>query len=342
LIRKKIAIFLVISIVAFGLIWLLAGRKNQAPEVLASKKSRTAIPPGIAVKSPTPVKPGPAKPVAKQLPGGPYEPNDLRWKERRYLRAKDGSYEWKTPISFYGQVLDQDNHPVEGVHISMSWTDMSLKGTSETTRLSDSLGRFEVTGIRGKRFGIRSIAKSGYLEARGSNRYSFEYPGFWEPTYHEPDVNNPVIFRLRKIGAPAPLIASEGKVSTNLGIPAQILLSQNEQIATKITVTVFVSNAKDRKWRAQVSVEDGGIISTLDEFPFNAPISGYQKTLELNQDNPLPSVWHDVIDVGGRFYIKTSEGYGLLELNQIKGKKTLHYRVLINPTGQTNLEPAQS
>ena len=102
---------------------------------------------------------------------------------------------------------------------------------------------------------------------------------------------------------------------------------------------MFESDGKTRKWRARISVDDGGIVPALEEFPFEAPKEGYQFSIDLNQESPHPPGWQDLHE-GGWFYIKTAQGYGLLKLRQIAGKKTIHYEILLNREGGTNLEPA--
>ena len=75
----------------------------------------------------------------------------------------------------------------------------------------------------------------------------------------------------------------------------------------------------------------------LAEFPVEAPKDGYEESITIDQDSLQPPGWQD-IDEGGWFYIKTTQGYGLLELRQMRGKRTLHYKISMNPTGSTNLE----
>ena len=87
-------------------------------------------------------------------------------------------------------------------------------------------------------------------------------------------------------------------------------------------------------------MRDGGIQPALEEFPFEAPSTGYEASIDLDETSPHPPVWQS-IDEGGWFYIKTSQGYGLLQLTQMRGKKTLHYHVRLNSKGGTNLEPEQ-
>lgn len=276
-----------------------------------------------------------------QMPGGPYQTNDPRWKERRERLKTDRSYEWKTPISFYAKVIDQDNHPVPGVEVQLDWNDTSLKGTSFGTRVTDGSGHFSITGIRGKILGVRSLSKPGYVEAKASNRYSFEYAGFWEPDYHEPDPNNPVIFHLRKRGQAEPLLTIAGKVVVEFGAAVPIPMPKGAPDGgnDRIRIAVIESDGKANLWRAHMAVEGGGLVPALDEFPFLAPESGYESELDLDQNSPQPRGWQ-AIDEGGRFYFKSSFGYGLLELRQMKGKKTLHYMIRLNPSGSRNLEPS--
>ncbi len=276
----------------------------------------------------------------RQQPGGPYQSADPRWTERLRLFKEDPRYEWKTRISFYGKVTDQEALPIPGVEVEIGWTDLSPSGSSTRALTTDGDGRFALIGEQGKALIVHSLKKAGYIEANATNRHSFEYAAFWEPTYHEPDSNNPVLFHMRKKGEPAPLVVSEGKFVLTFGTPSPIPMPQADGVASPLKFTVFENDAKTRKWRAQLSVEGGGIIPALEEFPFEAPKEGYQSSLELNQDTPHPPGWQD-LDEGGWFYIKTPQGYGLLKLRQIRGKKTLRYQVLLNSKGGTNLEPAQ-
>ena len=318
--------------------------KPQAtPVAMTSAAHMSSTPPGKAHQMPdSPISATQlASSASVVMPRGSYQGmNDPRWPIYWKKREQDQTFEWKTPISFYGKVVDQNQQPIPGVEVSMNWTDMSPKGTSDATRTTDADGMFSITDIQGKNFGVRYLKKDGYEEAKASNRYSFEYAGFWEPTYHEPDPNNPVIFHMRKEGEPAPLVSSKNKSVLTFGAPFPVPMPQTTGAASPIKVTVFESDGKARKWKAQVTVEGGGIVPALEEFPFEAPTDGYQNSIILDQDSPQPPGWQN-IDEGGWFYIKTAQGYGLLELRQMKGKKTLHYRVLLNPTGSTNLEPAR-
>jgi protocatechuate 3,4-dioxygenase beta subunit len=97
----------------------------------------------------------------RQQPDGPYQSTDPRWKERLRLLKEDPRFEWKTPIAFYGKVIDQNAQPIPGFEVEVGWTDMSPKGTSAAIVTTDAEGNFSITGIRGKNLGVRSLKKDG-------------------------------------------------------------------------------------------------------------------------------------------------------------------------------------
>ena len=113
------------------------------------------------------------------MPKGSYqgmkEPGwPIYWKKREH----DRDFEWKSPIEFYGKVVDQNEQPIPGVEVSMNWTDMSPKGTSDAMETTDADGKFSMTGIQGKNFGVRSLRKDGYVEARSSNPHNLNMLDF--------------------------------------------------------------------------------------------------------------------------------------------------------------------
>jgi hypothetical protein len=313
---RNIIIALAAFLVVAASIWTAAQRKSPARPLFH------------AISKPSPLAtPAPTTSATKflasmrQQPGGPYQPTDPRWEERRRLRREDPQYEWKTPIEFYGKVLDQNEQPVPGVEVSMNWTDMSPNGTSAATVTTDAEGRFSITGIQGKNFGVRSLKKDGYLEAVKSNPRSFEYAGFWKPTYHEPDPNKPVIFHLRKKGDPAPLLFSEGKFVVTFGTQSQIPMPKVARagVVSPVKVTVFENDVKTRRWKARIWMEEGGIQPALEEFPFTAPLEGYHASIDLDQKSPRPPGWQD-LDEGGCFISKRPRDMGCSSLARCEEK----------------------
>src|SRR5437868_1970065 len=45
----------------------------------------------------------------------------------------DSKWEWKIPIQFYGIAVDENEHPVAGADVYFQWTNLSAKGTSDTS-----------------------------------------------------------------------------------------------------------------------------------------------------------------------------------------------------------------
>ena len=212
-------------------------------------------------------------------------------------------------------------------------------GNFSDTRVSDESGLFSLTGRTGKFLSVQ-VTKDGYYTSQTENRTGFEYAAFFDPTYYQPDPNNPVIFHLRKKGRPAPLASRDGSFVMTFVAPWAIPMPPEAGTASPINVTVFENDLKTRTWKARISVDGGGVQPVSQEFPFEAPEDGYQASIDLDETSPHPPGWQE-LGQGGWFYVETSEGYGLLKLEQMKGKKTLHYAVLVNTQGGRNLEPAQ-
>ncbi len=243
----------------------------------------------------------------------------------------DRKLEWKMPINFWGLVLDERNQPIAGAGIHFIWNDTSKDGTSEVDAQSDDGGLFSLVNRRGKMLSV-SVGKDGYYGTL-SARQHFEYA---QPEIRfNPDPNNPVIFHLRKKSEGAVLLSKNTELTVGLGRVAS--LSLDEQTVLKIEL---LTNApmSAKQWAAHISIVNGGIQPALEEFPFEAPLDGYETDLELNLDSPKPPAWMSLYQ-GGQFYVKTAAGYGRLELKTISGKTFMEVSALLNPTGSRNLEP---
>src|SRR6266481_8469900 len=69
--------------------------------------------------------------------------------------------EWRTPIEFYGKVVDEGEAPVPNAQIDFSCNDVSATGTSNYRRTSDGNGLFSISRIRGKLLVVK-VVKDGY------------------------------------------------------------------------------------------------------------------------------------------------------------------------------------
>src|ERR1041385_6065440 len=111
----------------------------------------------------------------------------------------DPALEWKTPIAFYGKVVDQFDAPVTNAVVKFIWTTAGTRGarTEERTAMSAEEGRFAISGINGKRLGVAG-SKAGFLPSTNSG-LSFEYSDSTSQFFHSPNPGQPVVFRLQKL-----------------------------------------------------------------------------------------------------------------------------------------------
>lgn len=246
------------------------------------------------------------------------------------LGRVDRKLEWKMPIDFWGVILDESNQPITDAGIHFIWNDISKDGTSEADTKSDDKGHFSLTNRRGKMLSV-SVRKDdcyGTLSAR----QHFEYA---QPEIRfVPDQNNPVIFHLRKKGEGAVLLSKNTELTVGVGKVATLSLDEQTVLQVELLTNAPMSA---KQWAAHIRIVNGGIQPALEEFPFEAPLDGYEPDLELNLDSPKPPTWMSLYQ-GGQFYVKTAAGYGRLELKIIPGKTFMEVRFLLNPTKSRNLE----
>lgn len=249
----------------------------------------------------------------------------------------DKNFEWKIPIEFYGKVIDDRNLPIEGANINFQWTVLSREGTSEYKTSSDSQGLFTLAEVNGKNLGVQ-VRKEGYRHYYVGTQFSFEYAAFFEKTFHVPDPNNPVIFRLRKNKEAEPLVKREVRLPVAIGTPATFALNPSDPNAAKVVIDLQTNaQLREKQWSARISVPAGGLQATLEEFPYEAPESGYEPSVTSEYDTPKP-VGVDGGYQGGVFYIKTPKGYGRVEIKMMPGNSYARITSFWNPSGSRNLE----
>jgi len=302
-------------------------------------------PPTPAAQS-TPIEEKPKADVpqeaGKQLPGGPWVASDPRWKRVEYLEKTDKNWEWKTPIEFYGKVIDERDQPVSDAKIHFVWNDTSAAGSSEADTISDGAGLFSLTGVRGKILGVK-LEKSGYYTSQKQNRFDFEYAAFWDANYYQPDSKNPVIFRLLKKGQAEPLIVKEIRMPLprNGTIGGVNLLNGSISSSGQFRVQAWSMqiNRQDRfDWRVVMTVPEGGLQEFTEEFAFTAPLEGYQPITEINMPLSLGDNWKR--SVGKNYYIAFGQPrkYGKLHI-EVKGDgENVFINYWLNPSGSQNLE----
>ena len=248
------------------------------------------------------------------------------------------------PIEFYGRVIDEKAEPIEGADVQFSRTYTA----PPVSKKSDSNGQFFLTGTTGRYLSVE-VSKPGYYATR-SNKMSFDYSPELAFSYHRPDPNNPVVFELRKKGQGAELITSQYGMSPELKVqvprddtPVMVDLldrkvGQNGHLQIRQSKPDFSKNEEVKEWSFRMTIPDGGFVEHNDEFPFEAPESGYQSTVsflfktgETNWTTILKKQYYIAFGQPRRF------GWLSLDTEIITGGARLQYS--INPAGSRNLEP---
>lgn len=254
--------------------------------------------------------------------------------------------DWKQPINFFGKVIDQDNHPVPEASIEFAWNDLSDEGRSIVRTQSDYNGCFSLENRRGKRLMV-VVLKKGYYTSR-QTPVAFEYATADE--LFIPDSHNPVVFHLRKKGDGVDLLTSAYGVKPDLqvsiprtGALVKVdLLNRNSGSGGQMIISQskpeYAAWKQANSWSFRMEIPDGGFVEQNDEFPFEAPESGYQPAVSFEFDKASPD-W--ATQIKAKYYVKlgTPPRYGRLQVQTgiSYGGATLTYA--INPDGSRNLEP---
>lgn len=297
----------------------------------------------------------PAAPSSQTTPaasGGPSQDasiykNDPRWVWWNEQNARDPSFEWKMPISFFGRVIDENGNPVSSAKIQFTWTDISPKGTSSAQSLSDEQGLFALTGKTGKFLEVR-VSKEGYY-TYSENRFAFEYAAFFDNNYHQADAKAPIVFRLRKKGeVPEELTARRTLMGIKpTGEPHYIDLQTTRKtaagqgdLAISITRTA-PADVKQYDWSASIQGVNGAeLLESTDEFMFEAPEAGYQPAYSYKFAESDPA-WKN--QMSRKYFVRARDGklYGRLEISFIpkyRDTGAADIKFFVNPTGSKNLE----
>lgn len=280
--------------------------------------------------------------------------SDPRWVERRRLRLEDPSYQWRTPIEFYGKVVDQNNLPIDRAEVEIEWVGTSAiyggDGVGHKNLASDANGLFIIKGIEGKRLGVL-VRKEGYHSRRSWNNGSFEYAGFWEPEFIEPDPTKPIVFHMVKKREAEPTYHLDSRVIVKASaLKAHLnLLSKPVQKAApsdlfvRITRPPDASHQKPFDWKIEIEGRNGSeLAESEEEFMTLAPAEGYNARIVREYKALRSSAWPRT-----RFYVrnKSRNLYAAVEIEAAafypfdsEPGAALFVTATINPNNSPNLE----
>jgi hypothetical protein len=262
------------------------------------------------------------------------------------------------PIVFYGKIVDQNDQPVEGVHVEAvvyGWNVIGLMqhvARAKTNILySDSQGKFVVSGMNGESLSFH-FEKEGHELALGSlGGYGYG-PGV--SIHHEPDPTKPVVYHMWKRQGAVELkgvsfkgmIPSDGQsvwISENSDYWSRAKISDAivKLTASRERPIVTFADKSPYKWGFEIDMLGGGIQKTTDLFLYQAPGIGYNSILSISHEAG-DSNW--IREQTLIFYFKTNKGkYGRGEvfISNWENQSEIYCRISIalNPDGNRNLEP---
>ena len=251
--------------------------------------------------------------------------------------------DWSAPISFYGQVVDQDTNALAEATVQFTWDESPMdSGQKSATAVSNTNGLFSLHGAHGRILSV-AVSKSDYYMPHPNSR-SFHYS--MRPDVFSPDPLKPVVFRLHKKGEAEPLI----RVSQNFrvpkdGSPVTVDLRSGTLVASSADYLVVEcwNEAKEKRtpkkynWSCRMSIPGGSVMIYNDEFSFLAPQDGYLPYAEIKMTtNRLDWKRESSFML---FYRVPSGNYGRMHFQIIAGGD--HFAIVdsyLNPSGSRNLE----
>jgi hypothetical protein len=305
----KTAFFVLLIVLAVAVGWWLSSPKTPLVSVASTPKP---VPTAPGATTPLPIQSDTPPEIVQPFARTPFLGlKDPRWVERRRLRVEDPAYQWRTPIEFFGKVIDEKEQPVAGAEVEYSWNGTVEKygndGVVHKTMTSDTNGQFHIHGIEGKCMTVY-VRKPGYY-SKAYPQGKYEYAGFWEPTFIEPDRGKPVVFHLvkRPVAEPTYRIGSRIFLEPPALESHLDLLSPTAQstapadLHVRITRPPGASYEKPFDWSVTIEGRNGAeIVETTDEFMLQAPADGYQPKLIRDYKNPTGNARQKV-----RFYVRS-------------------------------------
>jgi hypothetical protein len=259
--------------------------------------------------------------------------------------------EWQAPIEFYGKVVDENTNPVEAANVQFQWSESPTQDVAKTfITKSDVNGLFSFQGARGRSLDVY-VSKEGYYN---SKRDKTGYMYALADDIFSPSISNPVIFHLRKKGKGESLIHiggiglhtmrdylldANGKPTDVSLFTGQLTPTGRGDLQVEFQAGPPLDNLSSRITRqCQVSVPEGGLIQTSDEFPFLAPEDGYQTS---DAWSITATNWTETVNQ--QYYVKLRNGdFGRVNIRVIGASRPfLRLDSYVNPSGSQDLEPTQ-
>jgi len=256
----------------------------------------------------------------------------------------------RSPIEFYGQVIDQNGTPIENASVLIEANNVAWGRGEKHELKSDAKGHFSIKGIHGLSAFIKVSKKDYYpmpvKTGQIGSQASFAYGSDLGDGIHRPNSSKPVVFKLYKIGQIEPLIHRKRR-SWNIskdGVILRLPLEPRNEKPHYIEVQCWSDDAekndvRHHNWRFKVSVPDGGLLRRYDPLDFEAPLATYTNSEEFNMPSSMPTTdWRD--EISADYFVRFNDGiFGRFQIEMsASGSHQVRLEAHLNPkVGSRNL-----
>lgn len=339
---KRISFYIFIGLAVSLSVAIVCWHRSQNGTVKTEPTNEIAKAPAPTIPSNSPIQ----LPANESIYGITPEMTETqkiqKWVEWAYREAAKNVPEQK-PFAFYGKIVDENQEPVVGASIHFGLrTTTALDGTSNVNTISAEDGEFSLAKGTGSHLHV-DVWKANYYTVGSSNQVEFDTTG-------GSTKDSPVLFYLKKKGEGVDLITSQYGVRSSFdakmprdGTPVRVDLlnrriSGDGQIQLSQVKPPYASWKKATAWSFQIEIPDGGFVDQNEEFPFEAPASGYKSKITFDFKASQPD-WKTSLKKSYYIVFGNPPRFGRIdfETDIMGGGATITY--VINPDGSRNLEP---
>jgi hypothetical protein len=240
--------------------------------------------------------------------------------------------------------VDENGKPVADVIFDSvrrgSWSPFN---GHERSRTSMS-GLASVKAYKGQTLDM-TVSKESYYTSRIQNRFAFGPKEISDAA----QTGSQFVFHLRRKGAGGDLITSQYGVEDYLGVtvpldgsPVRVNPLERKPGEGPLTISqskpTYKSWKQAAEWSFRMEIPGGGFIAQSDEFPFEAPETGYEPVALFHFQKETTN-W--MTNLRKDYYIKFGNPprYGRLHLETSISMSGARLTYAINPDGSRNLEP---
>lgn len=268
-------------------------------------------------------------------------------------------------VRFYGRVVNQDGISLEGSRVTgfvrsydYSYLENIVPGASDQkdhdwTAMTDNKGRFAVSGLSGISLHIRRIEKEGYVAPAYDSEVFLMSENLYRDLVHKAKEDQPVVFKMwakDRAEHEADLVRNEIKMSGpadgreyRVDLTSGSCVTNMEDIFDLRIKIVSASHNADAgptyDWSFSLSTPDGGLISTDDPHPFEAPEMGYASPI-VGEHWSADKTW--CRSEQRRYYLRSRAGalHALIDVTVYAyrdGKALVRINSVANANGSRNL-----